>query len=512
MRKVIPYLIFALMGIMGFASLFRTGGVLRRDNLSAIASLHRDPDKVRRSWNQESWDKLHAIDKATSPLDPLDSRYQPDVTFVDWQPHSSSGPDKPVTRWKGVFHQGNPTPKSYQGDLRTVRLTPDTPEVEINGEPVILRYFSHALPRPENLTEPLTDESDYWSTRLRVEFFTPDGYSVSPETVRAWVPEGKRKHIHTDSVNWHKPYSLSFFLEYPESLDVSFSFRGVYDPETYEHLSVGYSPNAEPGYLNISTSVTDTSSASAELVLDMLHGPVTTFSLEEPRPGSRLKTPLFTAVILGMGPGKYGITGVQDRNGNNELTLNVRVKSQESHSFFAFAFGPRDVNRRLEIEAVDAEGNTADVYVSGWSDNGAFANVEMPFDHIRSLKFHYRTNMTRVFIETPLHAIPKENMGIQDLFDARVPLFRVSSEGSFQQMLAEFVQLRYRNRSQTTLPESDFPMTFANMALREILVEYLKMRPDVDVYVDEGEMELVFDDGSRDPRFLDIVKGWFSFL
>ena len=501
MRKALVCLMFAVLLTLGITTLLRMGGFLGLD------SLHSDPNKVR-PWAQDRWDELHTINTSTSPLD---SRYQPQVTFIEWQPHPSSVPGKAVTQWMGLFQQGNQAPASYQGDFQTVRLTPEKPGFEINGEPVTFRFFGHALPRHETLTEPLTDESNSRS-RMRMAFYTSNGSAVSLDTVRTQLPEGMGQHIQETFVSWWAPYALSFFMEYPESLDVSFDYPGVYDPVTYVGLSSGQRHRAESGSLQMSTSIKDLASASTELVLDMFHGPIMTKSIEEPQAGARLETPHFTVVILGMGPGKYSEAGYGHDRGTFEISLTVRENTEESHSFFVFAFGPRDVNRRLKIEAVDAEGNSADVHVVQSGNLGAFARAEMPYDQIRALNFHYRTNATRIFFETSLHAVSEENRGIQDLFDVRIPIFRASDEGSLRQMIAQFAQLRNRSQAQLTLPESAFPMTFERMTLREILVEYLKMRPDVTAYVDKTEMELVFDDGSRDKPFTDILSEWFKGL
>jgi hypothetical protein len=464
----------------------------RRDPIAAFRS---DPNQIR-PWEHaaKSWDAVHTVDPS---LDPLDPRFNMGYSV-------SSLNETAPGKWEGEVYVANPDPERYDGDYELIRMESQT---EINGKPVRFEMTGQSVFSRETIVGDFDPDEDWYKFSLGL--YHPDGRAFDPEILTQWFEPNQLRYFDQTVLNRGRFYGFSTLLTYPEDEGVLLGPRAVFDPRTRVILdSTGGGRRGENAlYSGIQLPVL--TGDHVMIAQELFHGPVTTNVLPDPGIGDELTGAAFRAQLIFLGPGEPGNYGHSGGKGERRIRFGGH-RRRDTHANFGFVFTPPNAHHRMEILAVDAVGNTAPLRHRSSSFGEVRMQVEMPRDEIRELRFHYRTSAKRLLIEVPLFAIPPDNREVSDLFDVRIPLVVIRSEQHWREVVAELVQLRtWRSAAPDGIPEDRFPIVFENTTPRELLVEYRKLRPEVDIRIHHREFDLIFDDGSGN-RVMELLEVWFQ--
>ncbi|WFB37763.1 hypothetical protein P3T73_08325 [Kiritimatiellota bacterium B12222] len=495
--------------LIGLFLLVFTGTILcllrlqKANKTNTYLAFHADAFTPR-PWALATWTSLTTPDPNT---DPFDLRFDPQITLLNNHVKDGTSPTTKTSSWFEVnLLQKNPQPEVYDGDTEIVYMEKGRAPF-LDGEIEIL-YTGQTLIGPETLDPPYQTEENYWPS-AKLQLFDITGTKIRKQNLQDILSPSVLNYIEQTAVNWGKTYGFSFGMRYPAGQDILITKPRLYDPDSLIRLNNGYGSRSEVSFMQTATQVPLLSGESILATLDIFHGPIDSVRIEHPHQGSEVLGKHFRAQVLFLmqGGAESMSMGHPNAAGNLTLRINTDPSRREAHlTSLGITTTPNKALDRIIIEAVHTDGELTEFKHRSSSHGIYVLEAKIKPEHIRELRFQYREGAKRVITEIPLWAMPEDAKQVENLFDQVIPLTRIRSEMEWQSQIADFTQLDIVFSGMNMLPEEQFPLSFENLTVRELLEAYLLAYPDVEVSIDESAMKIDFQQPTIRPSLWNRVK------
>lgn len=420
----------------------------------------------------QKWDEIHDLTGSGNPLDP---RFQniPGEMETEVLSTSTNADGVTVERVKLTVPWEREAEEEFQFAFEPVTLT--APDFTWQDGPVKISVASFEF------KDYRLEEDPERTGIMQTQFYLPPAHT---NTTPAWQrgpklePEGWKREFRPD----YPETTLEVNLRIAGVPGVRATHQPVFDRRNRRQVCNGWGMSVRQGRTKLE-------SRPAELradfdmptnydilpltASDAFLGPVDVHAWN-PREQPVLETPQFQVRYLGALPGKAKNVKRDYRTRDPVFRLEMDRIVEPDNSVHLFAVNPQETQLRLDFDFGDAyEGEEG----TGWLPPVRIFNLNIPEDELGTVRIKYYPRAVRIFTEVPILPVAPENRRLENGLDMRLPLVRIDERYDFLRIPTNALHMGY-TAAGSAGTDPNFPLTYENITLRELLNEYLHHYPN----------------------------------